>query len=55
MEESTQSAVGYRRRAAELRTVAEASGNPETKRAMLSIADNYEQLVSSIERIASKR
>jgi hypothetical protein len=42
-------AVVYRRRAEELRAEAAHANHPDTKRALLAIADNYAQLAKMIE------
>jgi hypothetical protein len=44
-----QQAVTYRQRAADLRAEAARANHPETKRALLSVADNYMQLAKMIE------
>jgi len=42
--DGARSAIGYEARAIQIRAEAENISNPQTKKAMLRIADNYEQL-----------
>ena len=53
MDEGHKTAAGYRRHAAKLRETAHGIYNDETRRGVLAIAENYEQLATSIERITS--
>ena len=49
MDVGIQSARGYRARAVQLRAEAEAMSRPETRKALLSLAGNYDQLAHRVE------
>ena len=46
--DAERSAKGYRARAEQIRVEAEGMQNPETKQALLHIADSYEQLANRL-------
>ena len=50
MQKNTRSAGGYRARAEKLRTEAETIKDERTRKALLNIAANYEQLANSVEK-----
>jgi hypothetical protein len=45
-------AIGYRKKANEVRVLASQDKNPETRKVLLQIADNYEQLARNMETVA---
>jgi len=50
MDERAGSVKDYRKRAAELRAEAESMSNVHTKKRLLEIADNYDQLARALEK-----
>jgi len=53
LEENTRSARGYRTRAEQLRAEADTVKDDRTKKALIEIAANYDQLADRVEKIAN--
>jgi len=50
MDDERRSVIGYKARATQIRAEAKSISNPETKRALLMIAENYEKLATAVSR-----
>jgi hypothetical protein len=54
MKEDLESAQRYRQRAEELRAIAQATVDPNARKALLQVAEDYERLAETRERIAER-
>lgn len=55
MSDELESAFRYRNRAEEIRAIAADTGDPGMRRTLLGIADDYEKMAQTLERIAARQ